>query len=196
MQKNKLSLAIAELHENANASKVVFSSEIQRIVSLLFYFAEAVVENYKASRRLDQESNPNFRFWTHICSIEQGVTAVTIRWRKYSGKSKFSTPIDTTELVDFKLPARAFKKCTKSEKKAILEAERNFGIVRKISSHLARTLESMRAIQDITNISLDSPPQPMDPEEKRILDALEHLDRISQEHAELDRAAVRRMLGL
>ena len=196
MKENELSAALARLNDRAAASELVLREETNQTIALLFDFAQAIVKKYKAARTEDQEKNPNFRFWSHICSVEQGVTAVTVRWRKYSGKSKFSTPIESAELKDFKLPASAFRKCTKTEKKAIMEAERSFAIVRKMNGHLGKTIESAIAIKGITNTVLNLPAHPVDPEERRILDALAELDNISRKHAEFDKAAVRRSLGL
>jgi len=196
MKENELSTALAKLNDRAAASERVLREETNQTIALLFEFSQAIVDKYKASRKEDQEKNPNFRFWSHICSVELGVTAVTVRWRKYSGNSKFSTPIESTELTEFRLPASAFRKCTKTEKKAIMEAERNFAIARKISGHLGKTIESAIAIKAITNTVLDLPTHPVDPEESRILDALAELDNISRKHSEMDKAAVRRLLGL
>jgi len=198
MKENELSVALAKLSDRAADSELVIRAEINQAIALLFEFSQAIVEKYKSTRAEDQENNPNFRFWSHICSVEQGVTAVTVRWRKYSGKSKFSSPIESGDLTEFKLPASAFSKCTKTEKKAIMEAERSFAIVRKISAHLGKTLESAIAIKGITNTVLNLPTHPVevDPEERRILDALAELDDISRKHAELDKSAVRRLLGL
>ncbi len=196
MKENELSATLARLNNRAVVSERVLRAEINQTIALLFEFSQAIVDKYKANRKEDQEKNPNFRFWSHICSVELGVTAVTVRWRKYSGKSKFSNPIESTELTEFRLPASAFRKCTKTEKKAIMEAERNFAIVRKISGHLGKTVESAMAIKGITNTILDLPTHPVDPEERRILDTLSELDDISRKHAELDKSAVRRLLGL
>ncbi|MCQ4256266.1 hypothetical protein [Stutzerimonas stutzeri] len=196
MEENELSVALAKLNDRAVASELVLREETKQTIVLLFEFAQVVVEKYKAARTEDQERNPNFRFWSHICSVELGVTAVTVRWRKYSGTSKFSTPIESAQLTEFRLPASVFRKCTKTEKKAIMEAECNFAIVRKISGHLGKAIESAIAIKGITNTVPDLPTHPVDPEERRILDALAELDNISRKHSEMDKAAVRRLLGL
>lgn len=113
MEENELSVALAKLNDRAVASELVLREETKQTIVLLFEFAQVVVEKYKAARTEDQERNPNFRFWSHICSVELGVTAVTVRWRKYSGTSKFSTPIESAQLTEFRLPAGVFRKCTK-----------------------------------------------------------------------------------
>nr|WP_298380710.1 conjugative transfer protein MobI(A/C) [uncultured Halomonas sp.] len=119
--------------------------------------ARKIVLGYKYARKYDQENNPNFRFWTHICSMEYGDKNFVIRWRNYSGNSQYSTPISTGEMLDYRLPMNLFKKCTQNERRAIIEAERQFAKIRHVNKHLANIIQSIQAVQEITRMGMSLP---------------------------------------
>jgi hypothetical protein len=97
-----------------------------------------------------QKNDQDFKFWQHICAVEQGKTSVIIRWRKFQGKRLYSDPLSTSELVDYKMPMTRFKGCTINERRTILVTEKRFAKIRRMNEKISLINKCHQALFDMT----------------------------------------------
>lgn len=199
MDKDEFEQSLLIVSGKANELCRILSARVELIVQSAYESSMIIVQDFKDALYKDRENNPSFYYWKHFCVIEKGATAVIIRWKKYSGKSKYSDSIDTSGMKNFKIPSRAFIKCSKPEKKAIMLAEHRFSKIRRINFRAASMMESARALKDMTAFG----EKMREPNENDILASLHEIDLIGEQHAqaereqyEFDREKFRRSLGL
>lgn len=128
-----------------------FRTEYQEgLLSCLMSMAQEIVDDFKTVREWHRFSDSSFRYWTYAPSIEKGTCSVIIRWRKYSGKGKFSNPVPTSGLKDFRLPMSNFPGCTRDERLVIKDVEDRFSEIRRINEKLLIISRAHNALLDIT----------------------------------------------
>lgn len=120
------------------------------LLRCLVMAADNVVEAFKNSREFHKTNDSKFRFWTYVPSVERGAATVVIRWRKYSGRGRFSDSVATSVLTNYKIPMSMFQKTTSAEKRAIVHAEAQFAKIRKIGEQLITIGQAHNAMIDIT----------------------------------------------
>ncbi|PFG54286.1 hypothetical protein ATG98_3506 [Marinobacter sp. LV10R520-4] len=126
------------------------SDDFDSIIRYMMGIAESIVDEYKQDREFNKNNDSRFQFWTYVPSVERGASSVVIRWRRYNGSSRYSEPIATSLTVENKIPQSFFPGCKKSEKKAVLHAEKQFSIVRKINEKLLEISQAQNALMGIT----------------------------------------------
>lgn len=122
----------------------------EELLSCLMLMAQEIVDDFKTVREWHRFSDSSFRYWTYAPSIEKGACSVIIRWRKYSGKAKFSKPVPTSGLKDFRLPMSNFPGCTRDERLVIKDVENRFSEIRRINEKLLTISKAHNALIDIT----------------------------------------------
>ncbi|WP_286902682.1 hypothetical protein [Vreelandella sedimenti] len=193
---NEFERALLSFNVRTNELNDFMSIQSKLMVDSLYDFASFIVQEFNEARESDKEKNPNFRYWKYFCFVEKGKTAVIIRWREFLGKSKFSDPVGLSEMKDFRMPAKVFVKCSKPEKKAILLAEDKFCKVRKINNKIGLSLESVRAMKDMTTCRSDIFRVDEVLNEFNDIDCIEHYEQLGEVPSEFDRDEFRKSLGL
>lgn len=172
------------------------------IVDFMMAISEEIIEDFKTVREWHKYSDSRFRYWSYAPTLERGACSVIIRWRKYSGKGKYSIPVQTSELRDdFTLPMKLFPSCTKEEKAVIRDVEERFSIIRKIGKKLESISKDYNALLDMTAARSHMPERADgNADDQRPIKTEEDVLRLtkgpSSPFTEEDRRRFRRNLGL
>mgnify|MGYP003663865096 CR=1 FL=1 len=172
------------------------------ILRCLMIISDDIVDEYKQSRDFHKRKDSKFKFWTYVPSIERGSLSVVIRWRRYSGHGRYSDPVATSQLVDYRIPMSFFPKCTRPEKSAIMHAETQFSTVRKIGEKLLLIAQAQNALLDITGARCQKEDQRVTGRLQRVQQKAEEDDLVHNsatdtiEFTDAERAAFRKKHGL
>ena len=123
--------------------------DIDLLLRCLVTAADDIVAEFKKSREFHKKNDSKFQFWTYVPSVSRGAATVLIRWRKYSGRGRFSDSVATSVLTNYRIPMSVFQKTTRAEKRAIVHAEAQFAKIRKIGEQLITIGQAHNAMIDI-----------------------------------------------
>ncbi|WP_417536607.1 hypothetical protein [Methylophaga sp.] len=189
-----LALKIVEINEYRQ-------EKYDEVVHYLYLKAGTIVEDYILARNAAKLSDSSFRFWTHFPIVERGASSAVIRWRRYTGRGKFSEPVPTSGLKNYKLPMKLFTGCTKKEREVIADAEERFSVIRRMNEKLLIINKAHHALLDLSGArAVISEMAAKNSSARDLLEA--QSDRLpllldpGKEFTEKDRLQFRRNLGL
>ncbi|WP_313473650.1 conjugative transfer protein MobI(A/C) [Stutzerimonas kunmingensis] len=109
-----------------------------------------VRQAYRQARTEYQKEHRKGRAWVHDVRIKSTPNGASIEWLRYTGKYgdiHFSQGIRSEGLV--RVPARNFKTCSATEKKAISVAEDRFSRLRHATMWLSTLAKALNALHQL-----------------------------------------------